>query len=101
MTRLRMEDLPSAVQQKVQKQLQDQSGVPATNTKIQAAKQQYQKAAEVVAEVRTKPHHVRAMLILVAILAYVLMGIGWIIGAIGDSFYEVGKRMHDAKWEIE
>ena len=47
-----------------------------------------------------RPLHVYILISLVGIVGYILLGIGWIVGVIGDSLYEVGKRMHEAKWRI-
>ena len=44
--------------------------------------------------------HVYLFRLCVAILAYALVGTGWLVGAVGDALYELGKRMHDAKWNI-
>jgi len=56
--------------------------------------------AKQVREVLAKPKHVGIMWVLVGACAYVLLGLGWFIGVIGDSLYEVGKRMHEAKHNI-
>lgn len=47
-----------------------------------------------------RPPHVFAFLAIVALFAYILLGVGWLIGEIGAALYEVGLRMHEAKWNI-
>lgn len=44
--------------------------------------------------------HTYVLIGLVSVFAYLCLGLGWLIGAVGDAIYEVGKRAHEAKWNI-
>lgn len=48
----------------------------------------------------SRPAHAIIFRILVGLLAYILLGAGWLVGAVGDSVYDIGQRMHRAKWNI-
>ncbi len=71
-------------------------------TKVQARKEKSvtnSKASQSHALLK-RPAHVILFWFLVAIFAYVLLAIGWIIGAIGDAIWEIGCRLHESKWNI-
>lgn len=70
--------------------------------KVKPTKESKDDSKATKARIKTKrPVHVYILLALVSILAYLLLGLGWLIGMIGDSLYQVGKEMHESKWRIQ
>lgn len=65
-----------------------------------SAKNSPKATADKIAEARNRPPHAVAMLAAVAVLGYSFMGIGWLIGAVGDAIWYMGVEMHERKWNV-
>ena len=97
MTAVKWEDLPPQAQEQVRSQLAPKQEKGNGTQKPKAENT----AGNLRSRFKTRrPLHVWFFVACVAVLAYALLALGWVIGVIGDSIYEVGARLHEDKWGI-
>lgn len=105
MTRITLDDLNPSAKAQVAKALKEGKLEPTPNgvTIIKPDKHTIEVPVDNKPKRRLslRAPHVIIFWILVATLGYTLLALGWLVGVLGDSIYEIGKRCHDAKWNID